>query len=85
VQHEGRPHVDPQPPARRRPGARHLRLGIFDCADNIARAKIVYLSFRGQGEAASGAVQEPRSEPILQPGHELRDSRGGEPKVFAGG
>ncbi len=62
--------IDPQPSARlgMRAGA---TLGLLQVGEHAQATLVERAAFRGQLQLAGGALQQARTQPLLQPGHQL--------------
>jgi hypothetical protein len=83
VQAEGHVAVDPDAAARGGAG-RHLALGLGDIREDAQGALVKGAALGGEQQLARRAAEEPRTEPRLQPCHELAHRRGRHP-AGAGG
>ena len=77
--------ADPQVTARAFARRRHLGFGSLDRGKNFTAARHEQFALGGQRELSRCPGEEPHAQPVLDPCHQLRQGRGGEPQIVRRG
>ena len=82
---EAQRYRDPQRPARRRGETRNRLLGLVQCGEDRFGMRVEGRPFLGQRQAAGGAMEQPRAQPVFEMRHLLADGGRRHPELARSG